>query len=159
MGRMRLLKLLVIADRDCIKKTGRPILGSKVVAMNNGPLHSDVYNLIKGEHVATPEWCQYFAPEGTRVEMVRQPEVGALSRFEIELLQSVSDKYAMVDDDLLSLLTHKFEEWINYYREGTSTPIPIEAIIEAVGRGDDKEEIMNDLKADTAINNFFAKLQ
>ena len=48
MTRLRLLKLLLIADRKSIKEMGVPILGSKIVAMDNGPLHSEIYDLIKG---------------------------------------------------------------------------------------------------------------
>ena len=48
MGRLRLLKLLYIADRESLRETGRPIVGTKLVAMDLGPVHSEVYDLIKG---------------------------------------------------------------------------------------------------------------
>lgn len=38
-SRLRLLKLLYIADRISLQKTGTPILGSKVVALKHGPVH------------------------------------------------------------------------------------------------------------------------
>ena len=60
MTRLRLLKLLLIADRQSLRETGRPILGSRIVAMDNGPLHSDVYDLIKGAHNSAPAWSAYF---------------------------------------------------------------------------------------------------
>ena len=81
MSRLRLLKLLIIADRRCLKETGRPILGSKVVAMDNGPLHSDVYDLIKGEHASEPLWSRYIAKAGKQdVVLEDEPPVGRLSR-------------------------------------------------------------------------------
>jgi len=53
MDRVRLLKLLYIADRESIAQTGEPILGTKLVAMKWGPLHSKVLDLING--VGAPE--------------------------------------------------------------------------------------------------------
>ena len=42
MGRLRLLKLLYIADRESLREFHRPIIGSRTVAMKNGPLHNEV---------------------------------------------------------------------------------------------------------------------
>ncbi len=48
MGRKRLLALLYIADRESLKRRGRPIVGGRLCAMDYGPIHSEVYDLIKG---------------------------------------------------------------------------------------------------------------
>ena len=49
MERIRLLKLLYIADRELLAETGRTITGDRVVAMDHGPVLSQVYDLIKGQ--------------------------------------------------------------------------------------------------------------
>src|SRR5438552_16937913 len=74
MSYIRLLKLLYIADRDSIRETGLPLLGSKMVAMDHGPLHSDIYNLVKGIHEQTPLWSRFFSTTGYQVETVEQPD-------------------------------------------------------------------------------------
>src|SRR5262245_9212871 len=43
MDYLRLLKLLYIADREALRETGRPISYSRTIAMDNGPLSSEVY--------------------------------------------------------------------------------------------------------------------
>ena len=48
MSRKRLLALLYLADRESLKPTGRPIIGGRLVAMDYGPIHSEVYDFIKG---------------------------------------------------------------------------------------------------------------
>lgn len=157
-GRLRLLKLLYIADRKAIAERGKPLLGCKAVAMDNGPLHSDVYNMIKGEHAHAPTWSKFFTLSGKRdLQLTEEPENLALSRNDIEILQDVVDRHADIDDWQLSELTHGFEEWKNTYKEGTSRPIELEAIIDGVGRTDDKLRILQDLEDDEAYDRFFER--
>lgn len=54
MGRLRLLKLLYIADREALTERARPITGDSPVAMDNGPVLSNTYDLIKGQNYLTP---------------------------------------------------------------------------------------------------------
>ena len=49
MTRLRLLKLLYIADRESLAETLRPISGDDVVAMDHGPVLSSTYKLIRRE--------------------------------------------------------------------------------------------------------------
>lgn len=145
-GKLRILKLLYIADREAIQETGRPILGCKSVAMDHGPLHSAVKKLIDGEHLDEPRFSERFDKYGYMLQMSSDPGVGELSTYEIEKLQEVCDRYAALGDwELAHGITHQFAEWKAHYREGTSTEIPLESIIDAVGRSDDKEEILHDL--------------
>lgn len=156
MSRLRLLKLMLIADRECLRRTGRPILGSKVVAMNNGPLHSDVYDLIKGTHKDEARWSWFISKAGQRdVKLTREPPVGMLSRHEIELLNDVSDRHAQLDDYELSDATHSFSEFDKHFHKNTSTVIPLEDMIDGVQRTADKAAIIADLKDDTAWDQFF----
>lgn len=147
MSYIRLLKLLYIADRDLIRETGMPLLGSKSVAMDNGPLHTDIYNLIKGVHEQTPLWSKFFSTKGYQIETVDQPDNGLLSQAEISKLNEISDKYApFTDVDICNQMTHSFDEWRKNYRAGTSQPIQIEDILDAVGRSGDKESILDDIR-------------
>jgi hypothetical protein len=119
----------------------------KTVAMDHGPLHTAVLDLINGEHIDEPKFAAHFDLAGHMVEMVKDPGVGHLSRAEIEKLQELCHRYADVSDwELAQRITHDFPEWRRCYRAGTSTPIPMEAIIDAVGRSDDKQAILDDLR-------------
>ncbi len=110
MGRKRLLALLYIADRESIKKTGRPIVGGRLVAMDYGPIHSEVYDLIKGSHSAQPDWSGHFQNEDYFVKLTKDLSPSALSRFEVGLLNAVSAEHLGQDDFDVALDTHR-EEW------------------------------------------------
>jgi len=72
-GRMeylRLLKLLYIADREMIAQELSPITGDRVVAMKNGPVLSQVYDLIKGTAAKSGEWSCYVSTVNYVVAMV-----------------------------------------------------------------------------------------
>jgi uncharacterized phage-associated protein len=158
LSKLRLLKLLYIADRRSLRETGRPILGSKAVAMPHGPLHSDVLNLIDGKLPNPREWDRHFKRVGKRdVELFRPADNSTLSKYDIELLQDVVRLHEEINDYDLSKLTHDFQEWDKFYKKGTSTVIPLEEIIDAVGRTDDKQAILADLQDDMAFDSFFAK--
>ena len=158
-SRLRLLKLLYIADRIALEKTGSPILGSKIVAMRHGPVHSAVLDLIKGVHIDAPAWSRYFRNVGRDVVLEEEPEVGRLSRFETELLNQVVDERTDLSDWDVAEETHRFEEWQKSYpnpSENTSRPIPLELLIAAVGRGADQAEIVQDMNDSEAFHRFFA---
>jgi uncharacterized phage-associated protein len=157
-GKLRLLKLLYIADRSAIRDFGRPILGAKAVAMDHGPLHSEMLNMINGTLPNTREWDRHFKRSGPReIHLSKAPDNGTLSRHEVELLQEIVARHEKIDDWALSQLTHEFPEWKLHINKGTSTHIPLEDIIDAVGRREDKESILADLRDDMAFDSFFAK--
>lgn len=112
MGYLRLLKLLYIADREHLLHSHRPIVGTRIVAMNNGPLHSEVYDLIKGEHAKAPLWAEHIRKEGYEVELLKDPGVSELSAAEVRTLRSVSEKYASFSEWDLVEVTHDFPEWL-----------------------------------------------
>jgi len=159
MDRVRLLKLLYIADRESIAQTGEPILGTKLVAMKWGPLHSKVLDLING--VGAPEeeavWSSYFENENYKVKLECDPGNDELSPFEINLLNEISQKYAFVDDWDLVEATHKFQEYEKNYADESSSPIPYEDIFRAVGRDDWIDEASKEARAQEVFNEFFDK--
>ena len=104
--------------------------------MKNGPVLSQVYDLVKGEAARAGEWGRYVQSEGYAVALQSDPGRGELSRRELEKLAEVYGRYRDSDDWELSDATHAFVEWSKHYREGTSTPIPWQDILEAQGKGE-----------------------
>lgn len=158
MGCLRLLKLLYIADRESLRETGRPIVGTKPVAMEYGPVHSEAYDLIKGSHWGEESWAEFIRKDGHEVELTKDPGVLTLSRYEIGKLTETAAKYREMEEFDLVRLTHEFPEWKANYREGTSTPIPMEDIIEAVGRAEDRDEILQDAAETKAVRRILRRL-
>ena len=92
-SRLRILKLLYVADRMSLEKTGSLMLGSKFVAMKHGPLHSEVLGLISGQHIAEATWSRHFRNVGRDIVLEGdEPDVGKLSRHEIQLLNEYPAK-------------------------------------------------------------------
>lgn len=137
---LRLLKLLYIADREALQERGCPIVGGHTVAMNHGPLHSEIYDLIKGSYFKSPEWQKFIKGNRQTLSMVAAPGIEQLSTYEIEKLNEVTERYSQMDTWSLSELTHTFEEWIKNFHENNSTPIPTTDLLHAVGLPEDAIE-------------------
>ena len=153
LSRMRLLKLLYISERRLAKEAARRLINDTLVAMKNGPLHSTVYDMIKGTASASASWSRYFTNINPRdVELTREPKLHLLSRLEIQTLQDVVSDFVTMDDWSLSDFTHSFDEWKTSYMEGTSTTIKYRKMLDAVGRN---HEIIDDIKEDQAFTEFF----
>src|SRR4051812_10100131 len=121
MDRKRLLALLYLADRDSLKRTGRPIIGGKLVALQWGPVHSEIHDLIKGSGADQAEWSQHFANDAYRVKLLAQPKIRALSGSEIDVLTAVSAQWAGFGTWDVAEATHT-EEYKKVYREGATAP-------------------------------------
>ena len=134
MERIRLLKLLYIADRELLAETGRTITGDRAVAMDHGPVLSQVYDLIKGEASRAGEWNHYIRTVNRAVEFRNDPGRGELSRREVEKLTEVTDRYRDVNDWSLVRCTHDFPEWSSNFRPGTSSTIPWLEVLSAQGK-------------------------
>ena len=160
MGLLHLLKLLYIADRENLRKSQRPIVGTRIVAMKNGPLHSEVYSLIKGEHVDEPLWSEFIRKEGYEVELVKDPGRSQLSAAEVRTLTDTYERYQPFGEWDVVEITHDFLEWIKNYpdeSENTSRTIPFVDLLDAVGLQDHKEAILDDLREEAAMNGLFSR--
>lgn len=157
--RLRLLKLLYIADRRCLKETGKPLIGDRAVAMDCGPLHSTIYNMIKGESIHDRKWSKYIRQSGPRdVHLQHHPGNSKLSRYEVNLLRQVSIEMMPYGEWELVDLTHGFAEYkkANASRKPkSSVPIPLEDIIDGVLRTDDKAGILQDIADSNAFDELF----
>lgn len=158
MSYLRLIKLLYIADRECLAASGRPITGDRVVAMPYGPVFSQTLDIIKGLSPKSPEWDRYVQRDNYTVRLAVSPGIGELSRFEIKKLQEITRRYEDLDDWEIVELTHQFPEWVRNNPGQSSKPIPLAHILEAVGCGDRVEAIQRDIEEQDAISREFDKM-
>ncbi len=143
--RLRLLKLLYMAERESLAERGFPIVGGTVTAMKHGPLHSEVYDIIKqnGE-----EWNELFENKGHSIVLKKMPELLDLSDYEIAKLVEVHQRYGDLDTWEVVEITHEFPEWQRVYVPGTSRTIPLESILASVGiEGQLRESLMEELSS------------
>lgn len=141
---MRLLKLLYMADRLSWAKLGRPITGDNYVSMDQGPVLSKTYNLIKSEGESAEDearpW-QQTVERASRYEVrLRQAaDLGPLSAAEIGMLEQVYSEYGKMP--LWTLVRHlhkKLPEWSN--PKGSCIDIFPETILSALGLSDEQVE-------------------
>lgn len=156
LSRLRLLKILYIADRECLREHGHTITGDHPYAMENGPVLTETYDLIKGRHGEVAEWDAHFGAFGVEVDVTgkRHPGVGLLSRREMAKLDEVAKRYEDVDDFELSMITHDFLEWAKTYpKRGPkkSVAIPPALLLEAVGRSGDQARLASEAGEDAAM--------
>jgi uncharacterized phage-associated protein len=134
MDRMRLLKILYLASRKALAETGKPIFGGTAAALPNGPLHSELYNQIKGD-ANDAEWRKFFRNIGHTVVLEHDPGRLDLSPLQIETLNGVADWAEQFETFELSHWTH--DNLPEYQKNkppfGTSNPIPVKDILDALG--------------------------
>lgn len=155
MNYMRLLKVLYVADRESIRRTGRPITGGRAAAMERGPVLSEVFDIIKGTHLRSPDWSNFIQRNAYDVRLVQGPGVARLSKFEIEVLEQVAEDNRARDEWAMVKFTHAFPEWHKNKPGKSRKWIPLHDILEAVGRPDDEADIKEDAKADRAFARLF----
>ena len=140
MNYMRLLKLLYLAERSVLAKTGKPIIGDTVIAMPRGPVMESVYRLIRGQHPESRSFSEFFETFRYNLTMKRLPEFDELSEFEVAAIHDVASEHADDDEWALIEFTHEaLPEWKKNDPGESSKPIPVEDILEAIGYS--KEEI------------------
>lgn len=154
---LRLLKLLYLAERRSLEATGCPITGDRVVAMDNGPVMSRTYDLILGRDPEASEWQRFIETDGYSVTLADDPGNADLCPYEIGVLQQVADEHYSTDGFDLVDQTHKLPEWQKHHQPGTATTIPLRDILEAVGRGDEADDIEADTKELAAIQRILGR--
>lgn len=113
---LKLVKMLYVADRTALIDWKRTITGDRFVSMNNGPVVSMVYDLIRGK--ARPQlqqvWAEYVGErKENTIALKKVPDTGYLSDREIKLLCAVFEKISPMSANQLINWLHKLPEWEN----------------------------------------------
>lgn len=152
---MRILKLLYMADRRSIGEMGRPITGDKFVAMKRGPVLTRTYNIIKEEDSESQVWAHYIAKKRYDILLIQNPGIGKLSRYEIELLQTICEENQDLDEWAMVEKTHGFQEWKQNNPGESSKSIPLSDVLGALGKQDELPHIQQQAAKSRAIKALF----
>ena len=141
----KLIKLLYLIDRTALLRWGVPVTTDKYASMDDGPVVSNVYDLIS-KNIPKPIWSQLISePFGDKeIQLLAdRPPKDRLSPAEENLIQEIFSQYGHWNRwDLRDYVMHQLPEWKNPH--GTSFPIRIGAILKA--GGEDDEEIRATLR-------------
>lgn len=125
MSYLKLIKLLYLLDREALLRWGRPVTTDRYVSMDNGPVVSRIYDLIREEPApdTDPIWRHYIsAPQQYEVTLVAEPDTDELSRAEEALIEEVFAKFGSLTRWDLVRVSHELPEW----QDPNGSAIPIE---------------------------------
>jgi len=134
----KLIKLLYLADKESLKESLQTITGDTYVSMDNGPVLSKLYDLIRGKYRKNENaqnlWNSRFICDGYKLVIAtdRIPQ-GELSTFEIQILDQIYAKFIDYDfRDMIAYVHKNCPEWKD--PQGSSVPIQPEEVLESIGR-------------------------
>jgi uncharacterized phage-associated protein len=125
MSHLKLIKLLYLAERECLARLGSPLTYDAYASLPHGPVLSATLDRInQGQYYAGGYWD----PEGVPGDQ--------LSPAEEELIDAVFQRYGHLGRWELVELTHKLPEWED--PNGSALPIHPAAILRSEGYSDEE---------------------
>lgn len=125
MDRLKMVKLVFLADREHLLKFGRPIVGGEYWNMPLGPVSGELLDHVKGGlndglmpfEVAIP--CHIEARAGV--------DEDELSESDMDILTEINNKYGNYSSSKLSDMTHQMSLWKdNAPEQGGRKSLPYE---------------------------------
>lgn len=134
MDKLKLIKMIFLADREHLVRYGRPIVGGHYVAMDLGLVSSDLKDYIEGR---TPSKdLPFVIQEKYNLVATQATNEDWLSESELKVLDEVYEEYKYIDSVKLGLKTHKYKAWKNNIPpKGSSKPVPYEDFFEEEDNG------------------------
>ncbi|GHT24644.1 hypothetical protein AGMMS49953_07600 [Endomicrobiia bacterium] len=151
----KLLKLLYIADRECLDRWNFTISEDNYAAMKQGMVLSGLYDFIRGnaDKLSQVKWDSYFYRDNYDLRSRHRENCSydELSEAEKEMLDEVDKKYHFESwQYLVNEVVHKFPEWKEVEDEigNSSLKIEKEKILSVLDR--DEREIKEIISSENA---------
>ena len=121
-GLVRLLKLVYLAEREAMRRSGFPMVMDEIYAMQAGMVLSRTFDLMKGK-AGTPttgEWAEYIARPSSRGVNVRKGVrwglLDAMGPDDFDIVEEVWARHgSKTKDELVHEVHHKLEEWVEFW--------------------------------------------
>jgi uncharacterized phage-associated protein len=134
--KLKLMKLLYILDRECIKTTLSPCIGGDYYSMRHGPVNSPALN---ESNQGTWEGLVIQDKDFSYDENT-DPGVGLLSDFELEVIEEISTQFKGFTPWQLRQWTHEKNNIPEYIETASSQKIFDEDLLDGLGLGNHFEE-------------------
>ena len=148
MSHLKLMKLLYLADRESFRLHGYSMSGDHLVAMPHGPVLSMTLNLMDGDIESKPGGWEQIISDKENHELslkmeVTPEELDELSKADIEILEAIWQEFGKLTRWQIRDFTHDHcKEWEDPH--GSSYPISIEKLFQAVGRSAEEAKALSD---------------
>ena len=146
MNYMKMIKLLYLADREYITNWSNSITTDFYVSMDNGPVTSKIYDLIKDSRSDNGTyWASCIRTEEYNTVLRKEPkEYDRLSPMEMEVIADINQKFADKSEwDVVKFCHDNLKEWQN--PSGSTIQITIEDIIRATKDEKDIDESIREM--------------
>ncbi len=141
-----MIKLLYLADREYITDWCNSITTDSYVSMDNGPVTSKIYDLIKDSHIDNGTyWASLIRTVGYNAVLIKEPdEYDRLSPMEMEVIAKTNQRFAESGEwDVVRFCHENLAEWQN--PSGSTIQITIEDIIRAAKDEKDVDECIEEM--------------
>lgn len=133
---MKLVKLVYLTDRLSLERRGIPVVGGTYFSMKNGPVPSEVLDLINaGRLDQNPDtrWQEAISDRANNeASLINKPERAFLSQSEVELIDEIWSAHGAKDQWALVDWCHEHcTEWTPL--NGGRAPITVQSIAKAQG--------------------------
>lgn len=137
----KLIKLLYLADKESLRGSLQTITGDAYVSMDNGPVLSGLYDLIRDKYHdenIQDLWNSCFLKNKYDLEAtITQISQDELSIFELQILDQIYEKFSDYSVwDMIHYVHTNCPEWT--YPEGTSIPIHPDEILASIGKSSEE---------------------
>lgn len=112
--KLKLLKLIWLADRYHLRKYGRSITNDQYWAMSFGPVASNTKDLINKNILDETEKKyrdRYLKILGNKIESIERCNLDFFSKSDIEAMKEIYETYGKYKNSKLVDLSHEFPEW------------------------------------------------
>lgn len=163
MSKLKLMKLLYLAERESLRLYGMPMTGDKLVSMDHGPVLSKTLDLIRDMAIDAAEdgWNLWIMQKSVHDLQLKGPvlddDLDELSKADIDVLESVWQEFGHLDRWAVRDFTHTLKEWVD--PDGTSLPIRYKDVFVACGY-DEKQamELSDHINDEKALDRMFESL-
>jgi uncharacterized phage-associated protein len=111
---LKLVKLVYLLDRLSIQRRNIPVVGGAYFSMKNGPVTSEVLDLINADRIAGTEsvWPNYISSRRNHEVEINEIPTGFLSESEVDLLEEIYREHGTKDQWQLRDWCHRHcAEW------------------------------------------------
>ena len=143
--RLTICKLLYLADKLHLQEWGIPLCGEHYVAMEHGPVPSNIYDWFKAAAKGDDRYG--FRVEGRNIQPQRPANPRHLSKATVSSLNRVLEQYGELTSSQLRELSHDsaWRQARNSLPDVKSIPMPIESIVAQLNNA---EELLAYLRND-----------
>ncbi|MBP5710993.1 MAG: SocA family protein [Bacteroidales bacterium] len=110
----KIFKILYFSDRDMLAQTGMMITGDTYIAMNDGPVPSNIYDIFKsvrgdGFFKNMSDLSSFIGVENWDIVVAKKdPDMGQFSKMDIKIIDNAIQKYGNLSWDEIREKSHDY---------------------------------------------------